>query len=292
MATHHDRRVMAHLVPEKHPQGDFFVLDIHDANPRDDLASMEHPLFALRAGDKRIRTYERNGYTVQVQPGAFGCATIHDKDIWLFCISQLVAAQNKGREISRTVRFTAHEFLVATNRPTSGVGYERMSAAMRRLAGTRVETNIETADRRERGFFGLIESARVIERDKDERMVAIEITLPEWLYRSIKANQVKAINRDYFRLRKPLDRRIYELARKHCGDQPKWCVGIKTLHQKSGSGSKLFKFRAAIKSLVEVQVLPDYRMVFDAQTDAVTFYSKGAKGGREQMRDLKRSLVR
>lgn len=290
MATEHDKRVMAHLVPEKHPQGDFFVLDMHDANPRDDLASMEHPLFALRAGDKRIRTYERNGHAVQVQPGAFGCATIHDKDIWLFCISQLVGAQNKGREISRTVRFTAHEFLIATNRRTDGDSYERMSAAMDRLKGTTIKTDIKTDGRRERGWFGLIESARVIERDKDERMVAIEITLPEWLYRSIKANQVKAINRDYFRLRKPLDRRIYELARKHCGDQPKWCVGIKTLHQKSGSGSKLFKFRAAIKSLVEARVLPDYHMAFDAQADAITFYNRGPKGGQEQLRDVRKSL--
>src|SRR5699024_3496462 len=137
-----------------------FVLDIHDANPRDDLASMEHPLFALKAGDKKIRTYNRNGYSVQVQPGAFGCATIHDKDIWLFCISQLVAAQNRGEAISRTVRFTAHEFLVATNRRTDGDSYERLSAAMDRLKGTTIKTDIKTDGRRERGWFGLIESAR------------------------------------------------------------------------------------------------------------------------------------
>src|SRR5699024_7175965 len=135
---------MAHLVPDRHPQGDFFVLDIHDANPRDDLASMEHPLFALKAGDKKIRTYERNGYSVQVQPGAFGCATIHDKDIWLFCISQLVAAQNEGREISRTVRFTAHELLVATNRNTDGRAYEQFGNALARLRQTTIETNIKT----------------------------------------------------------------------------------------------------------------------------------------------------
>lgn len=290
MAIHHGKRVMAHLVPEKHPQGDFFVLDMHDANPRDDLASMEHPLFALKAGDRRVRTYERNGNTVEVKPGHDGCATIHDKDIWLFCISQLVATQNKGREISRTIRFTAHEFLVATNRRTDGDSYERMSAAMDRLKGTTIKTDIKTDGRRERGWFGLIESARVIERDKDERMVAVEVTLPDWLYRSIKANQVKAISREYFRLRKPLDRRVYELARKHCGDQPKWRVGIKTLHEKSGSRTALRKFRAAIKELAEARALPDYRMAFDAKADAVTFYNRGTKGGREQLKDLAETL--
>lgn len=292
MATHHDRRVMAHLVPEKHPQGDFFVLDIHDANPRDDLASMEHPLFSLKAGDRRIRTYERNGYTVQVQPGAFGCATIHDKDIWLFCISQLVAAQNKGREISRTVQFTAHEFLAATNRNTDGRGYEQFGNALARLRQTTIETNIKTDGYRERRGFGLVDSWRVIERDGDQRMIAVEVTLPDWLYRSIKANQVKAISREYFRLRKALDRRIYELVRKHCGDQPKWRVGIKTLYEKSGSRTALRKFRAAIKELVEARALPDYRMTFDAEADAVTFYSTGTKGGAAQLHDLRQKLVR
>ncbi|WP_198400932.1 MULTISPECIES: replication initiator protein A [Neisseria] len=34
--------------------------------------------------------------------------------------------------------------------------------------------------------------------------------------------QVKPISTDYFRLRKPLDRRIYELCAKHCGKQNKW----------------------------------------------------------------------
>ena len=35
------------LLPERHPNLDFFVLDITDAVPKDDLASMEHPLFSL-----------------------------------------------------------------------------------------------------------------------------------------------------------------------------------------------------------------------------------------------------
>ncbi len=30
------------------------------------------------------------------------------------------------------------------------------------------------------------------------------------------------MHRDYFRLRKPLERRMYELARKHCGKQDEW----------------------------------------------------------------------
>ncbi|EQD75090.1 plasmid replication initiator protein RepA, partial [mine drainage metagenome] len=70
---------MAHLVPSRHRQLDFFVADILDTVPKDDMTSMEHPLFALKAGDKRVRTYERTGSIVTVKPGHDGCATIHDK---------------------------------------------------------------------------------------------------------------------------------------------------------------------------------------------------------------------
>lgn len=264
----------SHLAKDRHVQQDFFVADILDAVPKGDAASMEHPLFALRAGDRRVRTYERDGYSVQVQPGAFGCATIHDKDLWIYCISQLVAAKNAGKPIERTVRFTMYDFLVTTNRRTDGDSYRRAAAMMARLSGTRIETNVEAAGYRERAGFGLVDSWRVVERDGDDRMVAVEVTLPRWLYSSVDAMQVLTISRDYFRLRKPLDRRIYELARKHCGKQSKWQVSLKTLHEKSGSASPLRNFRVDMKSLAKSNELPGYSVAFNPDHDTLTFTPK------------------
>ena len=264
------------------------MADILDASPKDDLASMEHPLFALKAGDKRVRVYERNSVTVKIMPGTYGCATIHDKDVWIYCISQLVEAMNRGREdAGRVVRFTAYDFLVTTNRPTAGVGYQRMAEALGRLAGTRVETNIETEGYRERAGFGLIDSWRVVERTReDDRMVAVEVTLPDWLYRSIKARHVLTLNRDYFRLRRPLDRRIYELARKHCGAQPKWRVSLAVLREKSGSTSSMKEFRRLVRELADSNELPDYLVKFDSEADAMVFYARAVKGAKAQIADL------
>jgi len=280
-----------HLHFDRYAQRDFFVADILDAAPKDDLASMEHPIFALKSGDRRVRVYERGGVTVTVKPGHDGCATIHDKDIWIYCISQLVEAINRGREdVGRVIRFTAYDFLVTANRQTSGEGYRLMGDALARLSGTRIETNIETAGKRERAGFGLIDSWRVIERDRDDRMVAIEISLPDWLCRSVKAMHVLTLNRDYFRIRKPLDRRIYELARKHCGAQSKWHVTMKVLYEKSGSRDALRNFRMAVKMLAESGDLPDYRIAFDQENDAVTFYSRDPKGAIAQIRNTLRSV--
>lgn len=277
---------MSHLFPARHLQGDFFVADILDAAPKDDTASMEHPLFALRAGDKRVRTYERNGCSITIKPGYDGCATIHDKDIWIYCISQLIEAINRGREVRRTVCFIAHDFLVTTNRDTSGRAYERMGDALGRLSGTRIETNIETAGQRERRGFGLIDSWRVVEKSPDNnRMVSVEVTLPEWLFRSVESMQVLTLSRDYFRLRKPLDRRIYELARKHCGTQSSWRISINSLHEKSGSAAPIRNFRIDIRKLAMSGELPDYLMAYDDKRDIVTFYACGPEGRRAEAKD-------
>jgi plasmid replication initiation protein len=270
-----------HLSPDRRMQRDFFVADLLDAAPKDDMASMEHPLFALRPGDKRVRIYERPGVTVTIKPGYDGCATIHDKDLWIYVISQLVEAKNRGRDINPTVRFTMYDFLRSTNRRTDGDSYERAADMLARLSGTRIETDIRTAGQRDRRGFGLIDAWHVIERDSDERMVAVEVDLPHWLFRSVDAMQVLTLSPDYFRLRKPLDRRIYELARKHCGHQPKWTVGLSTLHEKSGSADKRFKFRAAVKQLAEADTLPDYRMIFDAEADTLTFRPRSGRTVRK-----------
>ena len=76
------------------------------------------------------------------------------------------------------------------------------------------------------------------------------VTLSDWLFRAVLAKSVLTLSRDYFRLRKPLERRIYELARKHCGRQPRWQVSVGTLHKKSGSTAPVRVFRAALRKML------------------------------------------
>lgn len=248
-------------LPDRHPNGDFFICDIFDASPKDDLASMEHPVFSLSTRpDRRILTYDHNGTTVQVTPSVRGRATIHDKDILIYCISQLMAALNVGREVSRTLTLKAHDLLVATNRDTSGDGYGRLREAFERLAGTRITTNLETGGTETTTGFGLIETWEIVRKSRGGRMVSVTVTLSDWLYRAVLSKSVLTLSRDYFRLRKPLERRVYELARKHCGRQPEWRVGVSTLHKKSGSTAPLRVFRAALRRMIAEDNLPDYAM--------------------------------
>ena len=248
-------------MPDRTRQGDFFLCDIFDAIPKDDLASMEHPLFSLATRpDRRVLSYAHNGAEITVVPSVKGLATIHDKDILIFCISQLMAAINAGRRVSRTLQLKAHDLLVATNRETSGDAYRRLREAFERLAGTRITTNIVTGEHETTTGFGLIESWEIVRKTRGGRMVSVSVTLSDWLYRAVLSKSVLTLNRDYFRLRKPLERRIYELARKHCGRQDSWRVSVDTLLKKSGSASPRRVFRAMLREMIAKGHLPDYEM--------------------------------
>ncbi len=249
------------LLPDRHPQTDFFLCDIFDAAPKDDLGTMEHPVFSLSTRpDLRILTYRHNDVAITVTPSVRGLATIHDKDILIYCISQLMAALNAGRAIGRTLQLRARDLLVSTNRETSGDGYQRLVAAFERLAGPRSTTNITPGGVETTRGFGLIESWEIARKTRGGRMISVSVTLSEWLYRAVLSKSVLTISRDYFRLRKPLERRVYELARKHCGRQREWGVRMEVLHLKSGSGSPLRVFRKMIRDMIAADTLPDYRL--------------------------------
>ncbi len=249
------------LLPDRYRQQDFFLCDVFDAIPKDDMATMEHPVFSLSTRpDRRILSYLHNGTEITVTPSVRGLATIHDKDILIFCISQLMAAINTGQAVSRTLHLKAHDLLVATNRETSGDAYRRLREAFERLAGTRITTNIVTGEIETTTGFGLIESWEIVRRTRGGRMVSVAVTLSDWLYRAVLSKSVLTLSRDYFRLRKPLERRIYELARKHCGRQDSWRVSVDTLLKKSGSASPRRVFRRMLRDMIAAGHLPDYEM--------------------------------
>lgn len=262
---------MTPLLPDRHPTADFFVCDVLSGLPKDDLASMEHPIFSLATKpDRRILNYEHKGTRIAITPSVKGRATIHDKDILIYCISQLMAALNAGRPVSRDMHLTARDVLMATNRETSGDGYRRLCEAFERLAGTRITTNIVTGAAEEAiettSGFGLIEAWEVVRRAPGRgrnagRMISVRVLLSEWLFRAVLGRSVLTLNRDYFRIRRPLERRIYELARKHCGRQADWLCALETLHKKSGSASPRRVFRAKVREIAARNALPDYNLV-------------------------------
>lgn len=243
-------------------------------------ASMKAPIFSLSTReDLKVWKWasEDGKKSVEVQPSVCGRATQHNKDILIYCTSQLTEALNQKKASSKTVRFTAYDLLVATNRNVCGADYDRLKLALDRLAGTRIRTDIKTGGERISINFGLIDSWKITEKSPDDsRMVAIEVTLSDWLYNSIQAYEVLTIHPDYFRLRKPLERRLYEITRKHVGKQGVWKVGLEVLRSKASSHADKREFKRMIRDIVDADTIPEYLYQLSSD-DMVTVYDRAQK---------------
>ena len=263
---------MPSLLPVRHTNYDFFACNIFDAIPffKDDMVTMEHPVFSLSTKpDKRVLRYEHNGNTLTITPSYYGLATIHDKDILLYCAGYIRAAMADGHQPSQIVRFTSYDFFLSTNRKTDGDTYQRFRGSLDRLSGTRLTTNIKTGGLTIEEGFGLVEWWRAVKEDETGRVIAAEIKLSDWFYNAIISNELLAINRDYFRLRKPMERRLYEIAHKHIGTKKEWSIGLEKLQKKTGSSGPLKEFRRKITNIIKADHLPDYHI--SMVNDLVTF---------------------
>ena len=268
------------LIKQRHRNRDFFLADMFDYALKDDGASMEAPIFTLSTKpDLSVWTWQSKdkNKNIKVSPSVEGRATQFDKDVLIYVVSQLTEAMNLGRDDAnnRTVRFTVYDYLIVTNRNTSGREYEQLQKAFERLAGTRITTDIKTGNERVKEGFGIIDNWRIVEKSKeDERMIAVEITLSKWLFNAVQAFEVLTIHPDYFRLRQPLARKIYEIVRKHCGHQTVWKIGLELLKEKCGSKSSLKEFRRLVKSIADQNILPEYKLSLSLETDQVIFYTR------------------
>ena len=142
---------------------------------------MEHPVFSLMTKpDMTVRNYQNGDKFLRASPSAKGLATVHDRDILIYCISQCVAARNEGKEPSAKLKINAYEMLKATNRQTSGRGYDLLEDTLRRLQGTQIETNIKQGSKARISGFSLIDRYDIVRETLDGRMLDLEITLSDW----------------------------------------------------------------------------------------------------------------
>jgi len=264
------------LLPIRHSKADLFICDVADAVFKDIMPQMEHPFYALsKRPDTAIRRYEHNGEWIDIVPSVKGMPTIYDKDILIYCISQVMHKLKREERVSQYLRITAIDLLMFTNRGTAGKDYNALCEALDRLEGVKIKTNIITGGVPKRHSFGLIDSSSAPRKHgKDGRLQWVEIKLSDWVFDAIRAKEVLTLHRDYFRLGKPLERRVYELARKHCGRQNEFTISLDTLHKKSGAQSPAKHFRQMVKHIAKHDHLPDYRVVFDEESDNVTFYNR------------------
>lgn len=110
---------------------------------------MEHPLFSLATKpDMRHLVYQNGENRLEIVPSGLGLPTIKDKDILIFCISQLMHMKNRARRSGKRVRFSARELSISTNRPIGATitsGWNKPSSGYRGHSSPRRFAQVENA---------------------------------------------------------------------------------------------------------------------------------------------------
>src|SRR5271170_485350 len=247
-------------------QIDLFVESLVAAPLRDDRATMEFPFFALQKRPLLTPiTYQDGNVSIRISPGERGIATIWDKDVLIYLSSLINSKIERNEKVSRTVRIAAYDMLRVTRRHTGKNGYQEIYDALFRLRSTTITTDIQSGVEREMRGFGWIDSFRILTKETKagkRMMQGLEITLNDWTFRAlVKDRRVLAINPAYFDLTGGLERRLYEIARKHVGRQAEWRVSLLLLAKKCGTMQRnLRRFKFDLKEIAELDRLPDYQM--------------------------------
>ena len=79
--------------PEPNPQEDLFICDVADAVLKDVMQQLEHPFCSLsKKPVTSVREYHHGDHWLRITPSVTGLATIYDKDILSYAISQIMNA--------------------------------------------------------------------------------------------------------------------------------------------------------------------------------------------------------
>jgi plasmid replication initiation protein len=251
--------------PKDDAQVDVFAPLFSDIASRDAHETMEMPFFSLSKNPrfKAIRyKNEARGIEVIVTGGEpIGIATIWDKDILIWAVSQIREAIDRGETPSRTIYFHPYQLLKAVRRGTRGQDYERLERAMARLSNTAIFTTVRQQHfTTKRGFHWLEGYGTAKDNKTGETAGMWSITLANWMYQAAaQQTLVLTLDDDYFLLTGGLERWLYLIARKHGGRQESgFTMPMRTLYKKCSTTREYRYFARDIRKIAQANDLPGY----------------------------------
>jgi plasmid replication initiation protein len=231
---------------------------------KNDRTMMVWNFFALTK-DKttKLPVYDDGVVRIEVKSNEEGVATIWDKELLIYMASLMQDRMSRGEAVSRTFTFTANDFFRVCKIHPGGASYERIEPALRRLKGTTVYTNIETGGEGSDGGFSWVTDYNIhYRRDRtsgEKILKSLTVEICPWLFRAlVRHSTILTYDPGYFDL-SPLEKRLYEIARAHCGEQACFKIGLEKLRLRVGSDTELKKFKLALtKIAAKRKPLPEY----------------------------------
>ena len=173
--------------------------------------------------------------------------------------------KGRGDKPGRTFKPHVSDILKFARRGDGSRQVEEVEAALDRLKGTTVKTVRERTGAngrtmRQTEAEGLISRYSVLSRTDSDRVSAVEIEAPQWIYQEIvggKQPDVLTVHPDYFLIDPGIGRFVYRLARRAAGKgAAKW--SFQTIYERSGSTGTFKEFCRILRKIIAANDLPEY----------------------------------
>ena len=281
----------AELNPEIYKEGDLFIPDLDAVILKSDRASAEYPLFTVdRTTVKTKIEFGNDHWSLAIYPTEVGLPTIYDKDVLLVLIGKMMELKNAQRNshapLDPYITLNSYEINRQLQRSQGGRSYAKIVVSLDRLQHTSFHSKtVHNGTPIEGGVFHLIDNYDYVEKlNRDGKVIKgqtqFRIKLSDFIMDAINSDRPPIITypRHYLRLKKPFDKRLYEIANKAVGQNSKRnkevTFKLATLHERMYPKThKLTKFRYAISQRTAAGpfTILNYVMKFDPDTDKVTF---------------------
>ena len=251
---------------------------------KDDIASMEFSFYSVSTKvDNTPYEFSNGRETIRIIPSVIGRPNQQfDKDLMLYINSLMAGASFENDEDFlkyRRIVIDLADFCRFAQREYDGSLAESFMNALLRLRGTTIQTTVRADEDELINGFSLIESYKVLKKSEGKRqgILSAEITLSKWQARQIHDRYVLSIDEEYFKIKRPTERRLYEIARKFCGSQKIiFRISLENLLSRMGlSRTKTMRsFRFQVRQIVLRNALPKYNLAFDAQKDLLVIFPR------------------
>lgn len=254
--------------PPKHDaQMDLFVPGFTDIAARDVNETMELPFFSISKNPRfepiEYRNEARRIEVLVTGGKPVGIATIWDKDILIWAVSQIREAIDRGEEPFETIFFHPYQLLKAVRRGQRGEDYDRLKKGMKRLVNSTVFTTIRQQHiTKEQGFHWLEKFTTAKDNTTGETTGMWSVTLPDWMFKAaLNKSLVLTLDDEYFLLTGGLERWLYLVARKHGGRQQNgFTIKMTALYEKCSSTQDYKYFARNLRKVIVSNTLPGYNL--------------------------------
>jgi len=259
---------VSELDDEQYPQFSMIMVkDFQINSGKMGLNYLEHPFFSLKSKGKDMTKFvyvSNDGKTkIEIRPDSgYGRFTIRDADFVAFIQAKLVkmVKNNELHTNTPTLVVETIEFLEFCNRSKGGQSFYNIADMLRRLGGTIIESTRDLDDSKEKKESTTIidpewqaVSEKVSDINGKSQIIAFQIKCREWFVKPIReSNDYLTIPREYFRIKNDLHRRLWQIARMHCGYPGKeFSITWEKLYNKVGTRQSLTTFRSKLRKEIK-----------------------------------------